>query len=83
MKIYTNEKYDIALGYVIRKRRKELKMTQEDLAKAIGATRSSVSYYESGSRTMTASTFFEICDAIRLSASEVVAQVKDIANEQV
>ena len=38
----------MTIGSIIRDRRKELNMTQEDLAKAVGTTKATVSRWESG-----------------------------------
>ncbi len=38
----------MTIGDIIRNRRKELKMTQDDLARAVGMTKATVSRWESG-----------------------------------
>lgn len=55
---------DRAIGAAVRKRREELRMTQDGLAKAIGVTFQQVQKYERGVNRVAASTLFDIAEAL-------------------
>ncbi|MDR1021778.1 MAG: helix-turn-helix domain-containing protein [Prevotellaceae bacterium] len=54
-------------GEILRDRRSELKITQQELADRIGKNRSYVAYIEQGKTDMQLSTFFTISSALGLS----------------
>ena len=62
---------DVKLGEIIRARRKELRMTQTDLANKVGSTTQCIYYYEKGKRGLTMSMFFKICKVLNLDPNEI------------
>ena len=57
----------MTIGSIIRDRRKELNMTQDDLAKAVGTTKATVSRWESGDiHKMKRSMIVSLCRVLRL-----------------
>ena len=54
-------------GEILKDRRKELKITQQQLAGKIGKDRSYIAYIEQGKTDMQLSTFFSISNALGLS----------------
>ena len=56
-------------GEILKERRKELKLTQQQLADRIGKERSYVSHIERGETDMQLSSFFKISSALELSFS--------------
>ena len=69
------DKVDIKLGEIIRQRRKEMKMTQTELALKVGTTKQCIYYYEKGSRGLTMSMFFNICRALDLDPNYIQKEV--------
>ncbi|MBD3366270.1 helix-turn-helix domain-containing protein [candidate division WWE3 bacterium] len=63
-------KNDNYIGRYMRNRRKELEMTQEDLASEVGLTTSTISLYESGDRTPPLKTLEKIAHALQIDISE-------------
>ena len=62
-----------AIGVRIRRKRKELNLTQADLAKRIGLTESSISKYEAGKiETMPTSTVNRICSVLQIAPAELL-----------
>jgi DNA-binding XRE family transcriptional regulator len=66
---------DVKVGEIIRRRRKELGLTQTDLAEKVGSSKQCIYYYEKGTRGLTMSLFFKICDALHLDPNEIQEQV--------
>ena len=62
------------VGKLIKLRRKELKMTQEELAQAAGTTKSAISYYELGRRTPRIAQLQSIAQVLGLSVQELVEE---------
>lgn len=62
---------DIILGGIIRAKRRQLKMTQTELAKKVGSTTQCIYYYEKGLRCINATLFFKICKALDIDPNEV------------
>lgn len=67
---------DVKLGQIIRSKRKEKRMTQTDLAERVGTTKQCIYYYEKGTRGLTMSLFFRICDVLDLDPNEIQNLVK-------
>ena len=65
------EEADIILGGIIKAKRRQLKMTQTELAKKVGSTTQCIYYYEKGLRSLNATLFFKICRALELEPNEV------------
>jgi DNA-binding XRE family transcriptional regulator len=53
-------------GELLKERRKELKITQKELAERIGIERSYIAYIEQGKTDMQLSTFLNVTDALGL-----------------
>ena len=62
---------DIVLGGIIRAKRKQLGLTQTELANLVGSTTQCIYYYEKGLRSVNATLFFKICRALYLEPNEV------------
>ena len=58
---------DVHVGLQVRLRRKELKISQEKLAEALGLTFQQVQKYERGSNRISASKLYEIARTLRVS----------------
>lgn len=56
-------------GIILRDRRKELGITQNELAERVGTARSYISRVERGETDMQLSSFFRIADALRMDLS--------------
>ena len=59
------------LGCAIRARRKELDMSQPDLARAVGVTRSAVSQWERGETSPTYKTLLKVAKVLGMSARDL------------
>lgn len=60
-------------GVILRDRRKQLKMTQKELAEKTGMVRSYIARVERGETDMQLSSFLRIADALRISFTPVFA----------
>lgn len=69
------------IGNYIAKKRKEQKMTQEDLANKLGITNKAVSKWENGKCMPDISLFEEICSLLNISLNELMAG-KDLEEKQ-
>jgi transcriptional regulator with XRE-family HTH domain len=65
---------DIAVGINVRRRRKELGMSQETLAEAIDLTFQQVQKYEKGSNRISCSKLVEIAKALECSPSKLLPE---------
>ena len=63
--------------------RKSLKMTQTEFAKRIGVSRSALSYYESGDRTMDVYTLYKICEEFNVSPNHLTGFSQQIQTDYV
>jgi transcriptional regulator with XRE-family HTH domain len=63
----TPERYDI--GSRVRERRRDLKMTQKQLAEAVGCTFQQIQKYESGRSKLSVQTLLKICSYLRTNPS--------------
>ena len=66
---------DIALGARVRLRRKELGMSQDQLARAVGITFQQVQKYEHGTNRISFSRLAEIAEALDCSVSDLVGNL--------
>lgn len=62
-----------AMGRRIRKRRRWMDMTQEQLAEKVGVCTSFIGHIERGSRKLSVETLWEICKALEISMDKIVA----------
>lgn len=60
-------------GVILRDRRKELKMTQKEVAEKAGTARSYIARVERGETDMQLSSFLRIADVLRISFTPVFA----------
>lgn len=67
---------DAALGARIRARRAELKMSQDQLAAAIGVTFQQVQKYEKGVNRVAASTLVDICQALQMTPAGLLPSLQ-------
>jgi transcriptional regulator with XRE-family HTH domain len=66
---------DIALGSRVRLRRKELGLSQDQLARAVGITFQQVQKYEHGANRISFSRLAEIADALDCSVSDLIGNL--------
>lgn len=67
--------YNQKIGSYLAKQRRAKKITQKQLAEKMGVTKTAVSYWETGKRTIYAEQMLEYCDTIGIDASDLVASV--------
>ena len=67
--VFEENAYAAYYSEILRERRKELKMTQQQLAEKIGKERSYIAHIERGITDMQLSSFFRISSALGLSFS--------------
>ena len=61
-----------ALGERIYEARKRRKLTQSDLAEMVGISNTYLSHIENGSKNMSMDTFIDICNALGVTADELL-----------
>ncbi len=66
---------DVALGGRIRLRRRELGMTQEQLARQVGITFQQVQKYERGTNRVSFSRLVEMADALKCGLKDIVGDL--------
>ena len=64
----------MTLGENIRKKRLEYDIEQQELAKRIGVSKMTISYYESGMRVPTVANLVSIADALHCSIDELLGR---------
>lgn len=62
----------IALGQRIKVKRKDLRMTQEDLAEKVGISSSFMGHIERGSRVLSVDTLSRLCVVLDVSADDLL-----------
>ena len=62
-----------ALGKRIRAQRKQMKMTQEELAEKAEISNSFLGHIERGTRKLSVDTLVKICDALQCSADDILS----------
>lgn len=72
---HTPHPLDIALGSRVRLRRKELGMSQDQLARSVGITFQQVQKYEHGTNRISFSRLVEICDALECSVGDLIGNL--------
>lgn len=70
------DEINMALGMSIRRIRKGKRITQEDLAKRVGITRSVLTRYELGQIEMSMSMYVAICDALGVNYAELMESIR-------
>lgn len=66
-----------AVGEIISKRRKDLKLTQASLAKSLRVQRTSISNIEAGRQVLLLDVFYDLCKLLGLSAVDVLSQAAE------
>ena len=66
---------DIATGLKVRNRRRELRMSQDTLGKALGLSFQQVQKYERGANRISVSKLCEIAAALKVSPGDLIADV--------
>lgn len=64
------------LGLVIKEKRLQRKLTQDELANNIGMDRAHLSLLETGKKQPTLSTIFNVCDELGENVSEIFVEVE-------
>jgi len=77
MKDRPSEDIRIRLGKAVRKRRNELKISQEDFAELAGLHRTYISDLERGTRNISLENIEKLAKALDLSISELMQRVDD------
>ena len=67
--------YNKKIGAYLAKERKAKKITQQQLAEKLGVTKTAVSYWETGKRTIYADQMLVYCDAIDLDPQALILEV--------
>lgn len=76
-------KYYLVIGERVAIRRKALKMKQEDLAKAIGLTRTSIVNLEAGRQRIPIHTFYSIAEALKTNVHDLLPKDIQEIDEQI
>jgi len=66
---------DIALGVRVRQRRKELRLSQSDLGKAVGVTFQQMQKYEHGTNRISFSRMVAIARALKCSVADLIGDL--------
>lgn len=67
----TNNDFDKRVGQQIRQLREKKKMTQQEVADALGVTKTAVCNWESGNRALYLDTAKKICKVLDVSLEEI------------
>ncbi len=67
-----NENLNIKIGEWLQNKRIEKELSQQDVADALGVTRTAVHYWESGKRTIYADNMFDFCRVLGVDPSDLV-----------
>lgn len=70
-----DESFDKDLGYALKVEREKQKMTQQEVADKLGVSKMAVSNWESGNRSMYASTFRDYCKVLGVTMSYIVSKI--------
>jgi transcriptional regulator with XRE-family HTH domain len=66
------------IGKQIRASRRELNVTQSQLAKRVGVTRTSIANIEAGTQKLPLHLLYRICEALKVEASELLPTVVEL-----
>ena len=67
-----NDDMNTRIGAWMRKKRKEARMSQQEVADRMGHTRTAVYYWENGKRTIYATNLLEFCKVMNIDPLEAV-----------
>lgn len=68
--------FDKVLGEILREKRQEKNYSMEYVAQRLGVTKMAVSYWETGKRSMYATTFRDYCEILGVSMQEVFDEME-------
>lgn len=63
------------IGAVLRKYRKQRKMSMQEVADKLNVTKTAVHYWESGKRSIYADQMLDYCDVIDLDPQQIIKEV--------
>jgi transcriptional regulator with XRE-family HTH domain len=66
---------DVAVGARVRLRRKEIGLSQDELARRVGITFQQIQKYEHGTNRISFSRLIEICEALNCSLADLIADI--------
>jgi len=66
-------------GRLLRQRRKELKLSQKDFARAVGLSRTSVTNIESGRQPVSLPSLYVMAEALQVDVADLLPTVKPLA----
>lgn len=66
----------LGIGHIFKKYRKDMRLTQEELAKSLKMERKHISAIENGRQNMTIETLCKLCNALNISVVDVFKEVK-------
>ena len=66
---------------VLKEARKKIKLTQTDIAKELGVSRMTITYYENGQMNPVAKDMYKIARAYKLTDLEIAQWIKEISEE--
>ena len=67
-----------AIGMAVREARQDRQMTQEQVAQAVGLTRTSIVNIEAGRQRLTIDTLYDIADALSIQAVSLMPRNEDV-----
>lgn len=67
-----------AIGMAVREARQDRQMTQEQVAQAVGLTRTSIVNIEAGRQRLTIDTLYDIADALKIQAVSLMPRNEDV-----
>ena len=76
MKSEQEQKYSVLFGKFIRGAREARNLNQEDVAQAVGISRSYLSTLESGKRNVDLSLALSLCDALKVNLNDFIQNYK-------
>lgn len=72
--------YNKKIGAYLAKQRRAKKVSQQRLADRLGVTKTAVSYWETGKRTIYADQMLQYCDQLGIDPTELVRYVTEEEN---
>lgn len=74
--MHDTKEFNVMLGSFLKRKREQRGISQQQLANKLGVTKTAVSYWESGKRSMYASTLIDYCNAIDYDVDKIVKELK-------
>ena len=73
------DNYNKKIGQWLAHQREARGLLQQDIGDKLGVTKTAISYWETGKRTIDASTMIEYCNALGVDPQDLV---RDVVNEK-